>query len=122
EGADVKQLVPAQRAVEAAGLEGLQQQVLGVAHAVGAQGNIPPGDRRVLFVNGVAHAGGYARAGGLDRIVQPLVHVRLDQIVRIDKADIAPARVVQPDVRGRSGAAVGFVEHADARVGLCQLV
>ena len=81
EGADVEQLVPAQRAVKTACLEGFNQKVLGVAHAVGADGNLPPRDRAVVLINRVAGAGGNPHAGRLDGVVQPLIHIGLNQVV-----------------------------------------
>ena len=122
EQADVEQFVPAQRPVKAAGLERLQQQLLRVADAVLADGHQPPRNGLVVFVDAVAGTGGQPHAGRLHGGVEFFVHRGFNHIVGIHKPYIVAAGVVQPGVAGVRRAAVGLVEHADARVGLGQFV
>ena len=71
-----------------------------------------------VLVDAIARAGGQPHAGGLYSGVEFLIHIRRDQIVGIDKADVVAAGVVQSHVAGAGRAAVLLVENADAGIGL----
>ena len=121
EQADVKQLVPAQQPVKAAGFKGIQQQLHG--HVPPGNVDVDPGPRHglFLFVHRVGIAGGNAHIIFADGIQKCFVEIRIHQVVRIHKADVIPAGIVQPNVQSGGRAAVFLVEHPDARVGFGKL-
>ena len=113
---DVEQLVPGQRPVKAAGLEGFQNQRHGVDFSVLPQGHGLAGDEGVLLVDGVPGAGGNGRAAVPDGVQQRFVHGGFDEVVGVHKAHVVAPGVVQTHVGGGRRAAVGFVEYPDAGV------
>ena len=86
--------------------------------------DVDPGPRHGLFllVHRVGIAGDNAHIVFADGIQKCFVEIRIHQVVRIHKADVIPAGIVQPNVQSGGRATVFLVEHPDAVILPGQLI